>query len=110
MKVFEAVIILVIVIVLVVFHDSLFGQFQKQSEMISGNIKPSSTVRNSEINQYSATKGINGVDAENSVKVISTDAYSSLVSLATNSTRRRRMVDLTQDPTRNSMQTLINTW
>lgn len=44
------------------------------------------------------------------VKVISKNIFSKLIEDASNSIRKRKMTDLTLNPTDNSMQTLINTW
>lgn len=53
---------------------------------------------------------IPGIEASKDVKVISTKPFSELVSMARKSDRKRRMVDLTQNPTQSSMQVLVNTW
>lgn len=58
---------------------------------------------------YSAAEEA-GLARDQDVKVISTKYYSQLISKAANTTRKRRMVDVTKNPQSNSMQTLINTW
>jgi hypothetical protein len=44
------------------------------------------------------------------VKVISKTIFSKLIEDASHSKRKRKMTDLTLNPTDNSMQTLVNTW
>jgi hypothetical protein len=60
-------------------------------------------------NKYQAGV-LSGVDRSLDVKVVSAGAFTDMIATATAHPRKRKMTDLTKDPTSNSMQTLINTW
>lgn len=51
-----------------------------------------------------------GIDINSPVKILSSSSFPSLLEAAKSSSRKRKMVDLTKEPTKNSMQTLLNTW
>jgi cupin fold WbuC family metalloprotein len=50
------------------------------------------------------------IDIESPVKVISNEYFKNLIDIAETSKRKRKMTDLTKDPTNNQMQVLMNTW
>jgi hypothetical protein len=60
--------------------------------------------------KYAASHSVGGLSSDQNVKVISTSQFSELISQASNTTRKRKMVDLTKNPETNGLQTLLNTW
>lgn len=57
-----------------------------------------------------AASHLDGVDINSQSKVINTGMFQSLVEIAKSHPRKRKMTDLTKDPTTNTMQVLMNTW
>jgi len=53
---------------------------------------------------------VDGINNSDDAKVVSGRLFSSMVATARQHPRKRKMTDLTKDPTTNSMQTLMNTW
>ena len=60
---------------------------------------------------YKANKGAAlGLDANDSIKLVNAAHFPALLQAAAATSRRRQMIDLTQSPSTNSMQVLLNTW
>ena len=60
-------------------------------------------------NKYAAGS-LEGVEPNKQVKVISGHSFEGMINAAQDHKRKRKMVDLTKNPEKNSMQTLINIW
>ena len=59
---------------------------------------------------WPAEPGPYGLQGGAAVKVITADHFADMVAAARRHPRGRRMVDLTREPERNTLQSLVNTW
>ena len=104
-------ILLITALTMGIFSDSNHETITNAVNSVNAHSVPdaSRTVQLFPSSKYSA--GIlSGVSNSDNVKVVSTALYDGLISAAYAHPRKRKMVDLTKDPSTNSMQTLINTW
>jgi len=63
----------------------------------------------SSIGKYAAGE-LDGVSKNQDIKVISAAMFPGMIKSAKGHPRKRKMIDLTKDPPKNSIQTLMNTW
>lgn len=79
------------------------------SNPLAPGLKNDEVVYAAPSNKYAAGNTV-GLETHRDVKVVSAKKFDDLIAAATSHTRKRKMTDLTKDPKKNSMQTLINTW
>lgn len=100
--------------ILLLQYPTLFGRFTnaKSVSMSASSVETHANLQKAVSNKDSGYKAssLPGVDPASSVKIISSSVFPLLLEGATTSPRKRKMADLTKDPTSNSMQTLLNTW
>lgn len=105
-------------------EDSTFimplNRIEGEKNKIPGNFgadpliqkEPYATVAPSNI--YAAQKGFDSIENSNGnsrgLKTVDGKLFPKLIETAKNHPRKRKMIDITEDPTKNSLQTLLNTW
>ena len=101
-----------IVASLILLTIYLLSSFPKNNSVdIANSNKNLKTVFATTNNPHRASHGEDiGIDLSAKIKVVNSKYFERLINTARNTERKRKMNDITMNPTENSLQVLINTW
>ncbi len=108
-------VMLLSILLVLFFAVSLFGSQEDKSPVVTSvtpDLYPLNANKNMALKpsaKFAAVK-LPGLESSSGVKLVSSGLFPDLVQTAKKHPRKRKMHDLTREPEKNTMQTLVNTW